>query len=1112
MRPILHFFLFTFLSLFLGCLSINHQTNSSQNNLFRLLSVEKTNVDFSNTLSPGIGINRNVLMYEYFYNGGGVAVSDLNGDGFDDIYFTGNMTYNKLFLNKGDMVFEDITRLAGVSGRKNTWKTGVAMADVNGDGLIDIYVCYSGQLPLKRRIDELYINQGVDNNGIPQFEEKAKEFGLANPHSSNMAAFFDYDRDGDLDLFLLTHNVESLPILNEKETKELLTENDLINGARLYRNDNNQFIDVTKKVGIQSSPLMYGLGIGISDINNDGWPDIYIANDYSPSDYLYINNQDGTFTDKLNSFLGHISFASMGIDIADINNDTLLDIFVLDMLAEDNKRQKLLNIPNNWEQFDKNVKMGFHHQYMRNMLQINNGNGTFSEIGQLAGVSNTDWSWTPLVADYNNNGWKDIFVTNGILHDITNRDFIEYKRKYIKNKNSNLQPSDVSTMLRQLPSTNLKNYIYENNSDLTFTDRTSEWGMDFTINSNGAVYSDLDNDGDLDLITNNLNEQAHIFENQASDQLNNHYLQVKLKGPNKNSYGIGSKITLYSQDEKQYLEQMPMRGYLSSVSPILHFGLGQKSQVDSLRIVWPDGKKQTISDVETDQRVTLKYEDALESNKHFVSKPTLFSEVDFSVDFFHRIKNDINDFKRQPLMVNPKSFLGPALAKADLNDDGLEDFFIGGGYGQTGKIYLQQSDGRFGEQVQTAFKMDKNSEDVDAVFFDANGDTYPDLYVASGGYHNFSPLSPSLQDRLYLNDGSGKFAKNPRALPQMYTSTGSIAITDINQDGWPDLFVGGYVIPGRYPEKPRSYILFNNGKGQFQDQTNEVAPGLQEIGMVSDADWYDLNKDGTEELIITGNWMPISIFVNEEGKLSNQTDLYFNKSYSGLWNKIVIDDFNNDGKPDLLAGNFGLNSQLKATQGEPAELYYNDFDNNGSIDPILCFYIQGTSYPYVTLDELIKQISSIQSRFSSYEEYAKSTIKDIFTKNELATAKKLQANYLKTTLFLMNEDGKFRSKKIPIESQFAPIFAINSLDFNKDGNKDLLLSGNMNEARIRFGKYDANYGILLKGDGKGNFEYIPQYKSGFDLQGDVRSTLKINETLLFGINHQPIKAYKLKSQ
>jgi len=1078
-----------------------------------MLPPSETGIRFRNTLSEQPTPHRTELLFEYFSNGGGVAAGDVNGDGLEDLYFTGNMTYNSLYLNRGKLRFEDVTRPAGVAGRPNTWKTGVTFADVNGDGLLDIYVCYSGDLPLERRIDELYINQGNDENGVPRFAERARDYGLANPHSSNQAYFFDYDRDGDLDLFLLTHNVKTTGYLDVQGTRKEMEKEDPVSGVRFYRNDGGHFKDVTRHVGMSSSSLTYGLGAGISDINKDGWIDVYVGNDYSPPDYLYMNNGDGTFSDELESRIGHTPNASMGVDVADINNDGWSDIMVLDMLAEDNRRQKTLLIPNDRSVFELFVQSGFHHQYMRNMLQLNNGDGTFSEIGQLAGVSNTDWSWAPLIADYDNDGRKDLFVTNGTMHDVLDLDFLAFKRSYVAMKRQRLDPGDIAVLMARLPTSNVANYAFRNDGDLRFQNVSSHWGLDAPLKSTGAAYGDLDNDGDLDLVTNNINEYASVFENRAADKSdNNYYLQIKLEGTGKNTFGLGAKVTVYAGGEKQYAEQMPTRGYLSTVSPILHFGLGGRAAVDSVHVIWPDGRVETLRSVAADRRITVHQESAVKA-EHAAEEnddsPAVFKEVPSPIEFEHQMAGEIDDFRRQPLMDHPRSFLGPPLVKADVNGDGLVDVFAGGGNDQAGRLFLQQRDGRFVAVAQPALEADRRSQDLKAVFLDYNRDGFLDLYVASGGYGSFDPDDAALQDRLYVNDGKGHFIRAEHALPNMRTSTGAVASSDINRDGWPDLFVGGYVVPGRYPEPPRSYVLLNDRRGHFEDRTAEVGPDLQYVGMVTDAAWHDLDRDGTEELVVVGQWMPIRIFENSGGRLRDRTKEYFGKPYAGLWNTVLVEDVNRDGIADLIAGNLGLNSQIKAGEDQPAELYYADFDDDGSVDPILSFYIQGTSYPYVTLDELHEQIPRVASRFSSFRAYAEAETGDLLTAAGLKKAQNLEATLLETSFFIGTEGGRFERRALPIEAQFSPVFTITTLDYDRDGHTDVVLAGNINEARIRLGKYDANYGVLLRGFPNATFEYVPQYESGLSVRGDVRSVLEIGNKLVFGINRSVVRAFEL---
>jgi len=1094
---------------FTSCVNNDKKTSieADTNKLFSLLSSDQTHIDFNNTIIENE--RANIISYQYFYNGGGVAIGDLNNDGLDDIYFSGNMTKAKLYLNKGNMQFEDIADKAGITEVGLSWKTGVTMADVNGDGRLDIYQCYSGALPAKNRSNSLLINQGINDQGIPIFKNEAAAYGLADTAYSTQAVFFDYDKDNDLDMLLLNHNPKVFTTLDEISAPLILKEPAPTIRIKLYKNENKKFKDVSDQAGIYNSSFTYGLGAGISDLNNDGYPDIYISNDYSAPDYLYMNNGNGTFTNQIQSQISHTSLYSMGNDIADINNDGLSDIFTLDMLPEDNRRQKLLFSPDNYEYYDLRLRLGFHYQDMRNMLQLNNGNGTFSETGQLSGISNTDWSWAPLFADYDNDGWKDLFISNGYMRDYTNMDFLKFKGDFLRSTDPSQIKASLLDLIHAMPASNVNNYIYKNNGNLSFTNKVMEWGLNIPSNSNGAAYADLDNDGDLDLVVNNINLAAFVYENKSDKKAKNQFLKVKLQGSGQNTQGIGAKIWIYNKNKQQYLEQMPSRGYQSSVSPILHFGLGDANSIDSLRIVWTSGKQEVISGIKANQQIPL-----LETNAKLIYKapqlvPSIFKEVKSPIAFQQQ-KKSTNDFKRQPLLINPMSFSGPCIAKADINGDGLEDIYIGGTQGQTAVLFIQKKNGEFVKKPQAAFASSIKSEDADAVFFDANKDGFIDLYVCSGGYDSYTPADPSLQDRLYLNDGKGNFRQAVNALPKMLSSKSCVRVTDFNQDGHPDLFIGGRVVPGRYPETPASYLLINDGKGNFKDQVETIAPQLQKAGMITDAAWVDLNGDKKQDLIVVGEWMPVTVLISNNGKLIDKTTDYFDKPFSGWWNKLLVDDLNNDGLPDIVIGNTGLNTQCKATEQEHAEMYYKDFDDNGSVDPILCFYIQGKSYPYVTRDEMLDQMSIMRTRFPDYKSYADASMKDIFTKEELNGVSRLKANHLKTTAFINNGKGKFKELDLPIEAQFSPVFTVTAIDYDKDGNKDLLLCGNISRARLRFGKYDANYGLLLKGNGKGGFTYISQQKSGFNIKGDVRSVVQTNNKLIFGISQQGLKAYTLR--
>lgn len=1060
--------------------------------LFLELDPDDTGITFRNDL---VETNeKNVLSYIYFYNGGGVAAGDLNNDGLADLVFTGNQTGNKVYINKGDLAFEDVSQASGIEDQHG-WSTGVVFVDINNDGWKDIYICRSGDPNPDNRKNLLYINNH-DNT----FTEQAASYGLDDSGYSTHATFFDYDKDGDLDMFLINHSIHYFPVDNE--FTRLKNRVDKNFGSKLYQNNNNTFVDVSEKAGIISNFISFGLGVAVGDVNSDGWPDVYVSNDFKEQDYLYINNRNGTFTNELEERMDHVSLFSMGSDMEDVNNDGHPDLLTLDMLPPDNMRLKMTAGAENFDKFRILHDAGFYWQYMRNMFQINNGDGTFSEIGSLAGISNTDWSWAPLFADFDNDGNKDLFVTNGYVRDYTNMDFMKFMVGYQTQVNTTGKELPLLELIGKMPSSKLNNFIFRNNGDLTFTSKVAEWGMEKKNISAGASYADLDNDGDLDLIVNNVNDFASVYRNNSEHLIKNNYVKVRLTGTSSNVQAIGAEVQMYSGDLKIYREHFMSRGYESSVDDVIHFGLGKRDKVDSIVVVWPDGKRQTMNNPAINSIATVT-KNAHQVDSDEKSGTAFFTPVTDKFSFLHK-ENSFNDFKIQALLPHFLSRFGPCLTKADVNGDGLEDFFIGGAKGFPGRIFAQTKSGAFQNLPSKELESDSQSEDVDALFFDCDSDGDQDLYVVSGGYE-FAPGDEALQDRLYINDGLGNFVRN-KNLPELLVAKSCVKPIDFDRDGDLDLFVGGRLISGSYPMAPPSFLLENDGKGNMKDVSQNFVNG-NSLGMIADAAVADLNADQWPDLIMAGEWTPIKVFINNAGKFSEHTKEYITQPSNGWWNKILSADFDNDGDLDFILGNLGVNAQIKADEQSPSKLYYTDIDKNGSVDPILTYYIDGVSYPAPYLDDLISQVPSLRKKIFYYKDYGTTTIEKILPADTTENVPVLFADKFQSVV-LKNEGGKLQMTDLPVQAQFSPIFSILKTDANKDGLDDIILTGNLTQTRILFGRYDANHGMLFLGNGKCEFRYVPQYESGLKLKGDVRSSVEMNDLLIFGVNSDSIRVYK----
>jgi len=1052
--------------------------NKKSETLFERLSASYTGIDFENTITTNDSIN--ILNYEYLYNGGGVGVGDFNNDNLPDVFFSANLTSGKLYLNKGALKFEDITSTSGID-TSGKWTTGVSVIDVNQDGYDDIYLSVGGMGNKSEFPNLLYIN-----NGDLTFTEAAAEYGLADQGESIQAVFFDYDLDGDLDMYLLTGGgFENSAI----SVRAMQTNGTARNTDRLYRNDYNDklghpvFTNVSAEAGITFEG--FGLGVSVLDANNDNWPDLYISNDYLSRDYVYVNQQDGTFKEKGEAYFGHMSHFSMGNDVADLDNNGFTEVITVDMLPEDLKRRKLMSGANSYDLFQIALRYGYGHQYMRNMLQRNNGNGTFSEIGQFSGIDKTDWSWAPLIADFDNDGLNDLFISNGFGKDITDMDFVKFRENQGSSfgGGATLQKA-VKDCLVNRPAIKVANYSFKNQGNLKFKKSTKEWGFEDASVSSGAVYADFDNDGDLDLMVSNINAPAFVYKNTLRDSLSaqTNYLKINFKGTPKNPHAIGAAVKIYTPGGQKLRINQPVRGFQSSVSTTLHFGLNDATIIDSMIINWPDGKQSVKRAIAANQQITVSYNDESYQPVSAESKPLYFRK-DSTIQFTHKDRF-YNDYATQPLLMHNFSNQGPSLAAGDLNGDGLEDLFVGGSYGEASSILYQNEQGDF-ETVtlpETALY-----EDTAALIFDANNDGRQDLYITSGGSERYVDHK-AYQDRFYLNTVNGL---ELQVLPELLSSTATVAAGDFDKDGDLDLFVGGRVVPGKFPSAPQSFLL-KNTNGKFEDVTATYGAILQHIGMVTSAVFTDFNADGKQDLVLVGEFMPITFLENSGEKFVDKTTDFGLQNTTGLWNSLLATDIDKDGDLDFIAGNMGQNTVLHSKDNKPLKVDYADFDNNGYLDPIFSKYEEGAYFPLASLDQLSQQLPMLKKKLLYYNSFAKASTQDLL--DLLKTpAKSLEAAELRSVLIENTGNTKFNLKPLPQEVQLAPVNAMLTTDLNNDGFVDLLLVGNNYGTEVNGGRYDASFGITLLNDQRGGFEVLPNKESGFLVKGDSKSIVKVSK-------------------
>jgi len=1123
----MHFLRLTVSSLLLFCLA----SCSTKHTLFQEISSSRSGISFTNKIVESDSINPMEVVN--IYNGGGIGIGDFNNDGLQDIYFGGNMVSGKLYLNKGNFKFDDITETAGVAGL-GRWQRGISVIDINNDGLMDIYICNTIYKNSSRRRNILYVNQGIDKNGIPHFRDMAAAYGLDIHVQSTMASFFDYDNDGDLDMYLTVNEAST-----GTNPSDFIHRKSIIGApsiGRLYRNDPDAtlrhpvFHDVSSEAGMKFEG--FGHAATICDINNDGWKDIYVSDDFLSNNILYINNHDGTFTNRVKEYFKHTSFNSMGQDVIDINNDGLPDVLELDMNPEDNYRKKMMLGANSTYTYQNFDLYGYQYQYVRNTLQLNQGaipglNDTinrpaFSEIGFMSGIAQTDWSWCPLITDFNNDGYRDLIVTNGFPRDVSDHDFIAYR-----NQTNGL--TSVATLLSQIPEVKIHNYAFQNNGNLTFSNVTSNWGLEMPSFSSGAAYADFDNDGAMDMVISNINDEALLYRNTARDKdsTNRNFLQIKFHGDKENINGIGTLVTIYYDHGKlQAYDNNPYRGYISSNQNIANFGLGKISTIDSVVIKWYNGKAQTIKNVKANQVINVNIADANDPysyNRSLVDSTALFNNATASagINYIHK-DYDFIDFNIQSLLPHKFTEYCPAVASGDIDGNGLDDMIVGGNAYNPAQLFLQQPDGKFIQKdvYEKSFDQNFNHKDEGVLIFDANGDGKPDVYIAAGGYQ-FAPDKKNYQDKLYINDGKGNFTFDSLALPQNHTSKLCVRAFDYNHDGKLDLFVSGRVDPWNYPKPVSSFIFRNdsqNGVAKFTDVTNEVAPDLKSIGLVCDALFTDFDNDGQPDLILAGEWMPVTFLKNTNAKFRKVNTGVDNKL--GWWNTIVAGDFRRTGRMDYIVGNVGLNTIFKASDSLPVYITAGDYDNNGTYDAITSLYLpdkngKDKEFPLFSRDDMLKQLISLKKKYPDYKSYATATLEDVLSPDQIKNSVRLKANYLQSAFLRNDGNGKFTMIPLPKQAQVSVLNGIVVEDFDGDGNLDVAINGNDYGTEVSQGRYDALNGLVLRGDGKGNFESMTILQSGIYIPGDGKALVKFLDnkgdlTIAASQNKDALKVFKLK--